>query len=280
MFIQGIGYAYHHYIEYDIHKEIYNFRSHIHHFIELTLVLEGELNVTVNGKVETAKNGQFIFILPFQKHEYSSNTQTHFVIYTFPVSLISDFIRNTSGMLGERTVFDSSPLTLELFKERLMYEPKLDIYNVRSCLYAMLGDFTSQVNMVEASLDNHVVNKLVYYVEKHFNEPLPLNEVARTIGYTPNYLSHCISKSLGLTYSAFLGSVRTEHAKYMLLESNQNILDVAHECGYPNVRSFQRNFKSLTGLSPAEFRNRGVRNTPSFDESEAPPNVIRKKSFL
>ena len=65
----------------DIHHQKYVCRKHIHHFAELVLVLDGKLTVTVNGKTETAEKNQFILLFPFQKHEYTSEEISYFLIF-------------------------------------------------------------------------------------------------------------------------------------------------------------------------------------------------------
>ena len=42
---------------YELHREIYNMDTHIHHFVEICVLIEGEMKITVNGMTETAKTG-------------------------------------------------------------------------------------------------------------------------------------------------------------------------------------------------------------------------------
>lgn len=255
MLIQGIEPSTRVNVRCDIHtnRRQYSVPKHVHHFAELVLILEGNLTVTVNEKKETAEKNQFILLFPFQKHEYESEQTSSFLICTFPLSLLSDFAVKASGNQGERLVFDASPMTIELFRKKIIDPEQISSYGVYCALYAMLEDFTSQVDLVKSNTDNSAMDKLVYYVNQNYKDPLPLHSVAQALGYTPNYLSHCMLKTLGMNYRTFLGSTRAEHAKLML-KTNQSVLEVALECGYPNVRSFQRHFKSLVGISPSDYR--------------------------
>ena len=99
---------------YQMHEEKYNFHMHIHQFVELTLVLDGELSVTVAGKQETATAGDFILIFPFQLHQYSSTRVNKFIIYTFSPSLISDYLTLTKGKIGDKSVFKADKSTFDL----------------------------------------------------------------------------------------------------------------------------------------------------------------------
>ena len=83
-------------------------------------------------------------------------------------------------------------------------------------------------------------------------------------------------KTLGMSYRAFLGSTRAEHARVMLIKTTQSVLEIALECGYPNVRSFQRHFKELSGLSPTEYRKEIAMARSSAVQITEYPCRIRK----
>ena len=51
-----------------------------------------------------------------------------------------------------------------------------------------------------------------------------------------------------------MNGIRIEHSKYMLTETALSVLEIALECGFGDIRSFQRNFKSMVGCSPLEYR--------------------------
>ena len=61
-------------------------------------------------------------------------------------------------------------------------------------------------------------------------------------------------KRLGISYTEYLNKYRINRALYML--SNQNhvqIQQIAEECGYDSLCSFNRNFKHFTGRTPREM---------------------------
>jgi AraC-like DNA-binding protein len=48
--------------------------------------------------------------------------------------------------------------------------------------------------------------------------------------------------------------MRIDQAKKLLLAENQSVTDICFDIGYDSLGSFSMKFRSLTGLSPAEFR--------------------------
>ena len=240
---------------YELHRENYNIDTHIHHFVEICVLIEGEMKITVNGITETAKTGQCVLLLPFQEHSYHSKTENVFAIYAFSPSIISEFMKKNEGMVGERAVFDASELTLEMLKKKLITDRDFSVYNIKGCLYLLLDDYTKQVSFVSGFTGGTVLNKLISYLSKNYNKPCPLPETARAIGYSPKYVSSCLQESFGINYCSLLNGIRVEHSKYALTETDTSVLEVSLECGFNDVRSFQRNFKKIVGTTPLEYRN-------------------------
>ena len=46
----------------------------------------------------------------------------------------------------------------------------------------------------------------------------------------------------------------------LLLETNKSITDIAFECGFNSVSSFNRSFKKVKGISPREFKNAMIKS--------------------
>lgn len=240
---------------YQLHEEKYNFHMHIHQFVELTLVLDGELSVTVgSGAPETARAGDFILIFPFQMHKYSSDRVNKFVIYTFSPSFISDYLTSAKGKIGERSVFKADSSTFGLFVSRFIDSSDYSIYSIRSCLYAMISDFSKQVALCDVRSDTGALEKMVAYMNMNYTSPISLETVAREIGYSANYLSHCIKKRFSFGFPTLLSCIRIEKAKTLLTETKKSSLEIAFECGFGSERNFNRQFKNITGLTAKGYK--------------------------
>lgn len=241
---------------YELHREIYNMTSHLHYFVEICVLLEGEMEITVNGRSEVAKSGQCIFIQPFQEHSYHSEIENVFAIYAFSSSFIAEFMSRTEGTIGEKAVFDLSELTLDILKERLISERDFSFYNIKACLYLMLTDYTKQVKFVSGGVSSNVFDNLVYYLNNNYDKPCSLYETANALGYTASHISKTIHALFNINYNTLLNGIRIEHTKKLLTETNQTVLAIALECGFNDARSLQRNFKKLMGITPMEYREK------------------------
>ncbi|MBQ8822103.1 MAG: helix-turn-helix domain-containing protein [Lachnospiraceae bacterium] len=79
-------------------------------------------------------------------------------------------------------------------------------------------------------------------------------ECARHLGISESYFQHIYTQLFGTSYQKDVISFRTEHAKNLLLTTNLSMEQVAELCGYNSPVHFYRQFKKLTGNTPASFR--------------------------
>lgn len=84
---------------------------------------------------------------------------------------------------------------------------------------------------------------------------LSLAAIAERLDAHPNYLSSCIHRDLGTTFSRYLESVRMEHARILLRDSSLAIHVIANRVGFRDARYFSVRFKNNTGMTPRAFRS-------------------------
>ena len=237
------------------HKENYNYRTHLHQFAELMLVLEGEIEVTTDSRTEIARAGQFILIFPLQSHSFRTPELSRVWNCVFTQSLVSDFFNLYNGRVGERAVFDGSEHSRECFTRLLVDGDDLRFFSVKSCLYAALADFVSQTAPTARTSDSRLSSKLIDWLGENAASPVTLADAASSLGYAENYLSHKITKLFGMSFRNLLGCLRAEKAKELLSTTDKTILQIAYECGFGSERSFSRSFERATGDTPSIYRH-------------------------
>ena len=237
------------------HKENYNYRTHLHQFAELMLVLEGEIEVTTDSRTEIARAGQFILIFPLQSHSFRTPELSRVWNCVFTQSLVSDFFNLYNGRVGERAVFDGSEHSRECFTRLLVDGDDLRFFSVKSCLYAALADFVSQTAPTARASDSRLSSKLIDWLGENAASPVTLADAASSLGYAENYLSHKITKLFGMSFRNLLGCLRAEKAKELLSTTDRTILQIAYECGFGSERSFSRSFERATGDTPGIYRH-------------------------
>ena len=68
------------------------------------------------------------------------------------------------------------------------------------------------------------------------------------------YLSDLLKKETGISAQEHIHNHIVYKAKYLLLNSNDSVSEIAFQLGYNYPQHFSKLFKSKTGLSPVNFR--------------------------
>ncbi len=72
----------------------------------------------------------------------------------------------------------------------------------------------------------------------------------------PNLFCYYFRKVTGKTFKRFILEKRLELAKFMLLNTEKRVSEIASKLGYSDTSNFTHFFKRLTGMSPAEYKKR------------------------
>lgn len=94
------------------------------------------------------------------------------------------------------------------------------------------------------------------YVDHNYFKNLTLEEVAPLFGYNNVYFGKVFSKEIGVSFNTYLNKKRIEEAKKLLAGSDIKIYDIAERVGYSDVDYFGRKFRSMEGVSPADYRKK------------------------
>lgn len=99
-----------------------------------------------------------------------------------------------------------------------------------------------------------VISRARSFILEHQTEELPLDRVAKAVHVSTYYFCKIFKKATGLNFTAYLGRLRVENAKNLLLNPNARITEVAFGTGFNSITHFNRTFKELVGQSPTEYR--------------------------
>ena len=141
-------------------------------------------------------------------------------------------------------------------KIRKEFKDSEDIYLLKSVFYRIAYLFSRNTGFSERSsksLENY--GKILDFISKNYTENITAIDVARELGYDHRYVTALIKKGLQTTFRASLNEYRISNAQYLLTTESKSISQIAHECGYESLCSFNRNFKEITGTTPMIFRN-------------------------
>ena len=89
----------------------------------------------------------------------------------------------------------------------------------------------------------------------YVDEELSREKLAAAVDLQPAQLSELLNTVMGVDYRQYINQYRVESAQQMLIrEPERTILSIGLAAGFNSKASFNRNFKAVTGQTPAEYR--------------------------
>lgn len=219
-----------------------------HSGYEFVYVYSGLVRLSVNGLDFDVNAGEAALIFPNVVHSWQTPQASDCNICVFSESYVPEFSKKHRVALPETPVF-ALPHGDEVI-ESLM-RAKND-YMLKGIFYCLLSMVIGVEDTREASVIA-VSDKVLKYIEQNYSRDITLSDVSAELNYQYNYLSSLINKIFKMSFSKLLNKYRIYTAQQMLRQQDDKITAVATRCGYSSLRSFNRNFKKVTGQTPSEY---------------------------
>lgn len=97
-------------------------------------------------------------------------------------------------------------------------------------------------------------NRIVIYINQHYDEKITLSHLAEKEHVNPNHLSHFLKKTTLGGYSSFLNYIRTYQSEWLLFISSANISDISYNAGFSDPKFYYKSFKTWYGHTPLQHR--------------------------
>ena len=236
------------------HRLLKNYPLHFHNFFELEYILSGEGTTYINNTPFKISAGSLIFITPtdFQSIEVTSPIEVinfnfasdwidKSIVHYCESATVLKNIRN-NNILSALNEFDSKLPHSELC--------------IRSYLNAILVEILRQNIQYSNDSQKEISHRIAHYIKMHHSEKITLESIAKTFGYSPNYISAVFSKSHNTTLKQFIITTRLEHSIKMLVSTNTSVTSICFECGFSSFPNFLRTFKTTYNMTPSEYRKK------------------------
>lgn len=234
--------------------------AHLHQQTELILVLEGEATAYADGAEYTLKKGDLFIVFPNQIHCYEVKTDTlrHIRVIFLP-DMCAEFSQVFKTYIPETAVIKNQ-LHLQPVMERIVSCKKSgDTYaltKTRGCLLIMLSDIIPSLSLCErVGVETDTVTQIINYCCQNHDTDITLSRVAQALHINKFYVSRLFSTRLKVGFREYINSIRITHACELLASNDASISEIAYAVGYNSIRTFNRAFGNVKGITPREYRN-------------------------
>jgi AraC-like DNA-binding protein len=238
----------------------------MHSGLELILVEQGEIQVSIGNITQILTQGDIGIAFPNQLHSYDSEGMhgiSKGTLILCPAEMSGDFLS---------TLLISHPVHPFIVKDQV----HTDIHYALNSLLQTRPDQPDNLPVIRAyiqlvlsrllpilelsknrdSQDTSLASQLVTFLSDHYTEQVSLDTLSKQFGISRYIISRFFSDKLHTSFSNYLNTLRIDYAKLLLQGSNLDILTISMMCGYENSRTFNREFKTICNCQPREYRSK------------------------
>jgi AraC-like DNA-binding protein len=97
--------------------------------------------------------------------------------------------------------------------------------------------------------------KIIQYIATHYSNPeLVIGDVQKGVGISSRKISGLLQARFAMSFTDYVNQIRIAEVKRLLKETKLPVSEIAYNAGFSNISHFNRVFKTITGVSPSQFR--------------------------
>ncbi|WP_309641406.1 AraC family transcriptional regulator [Flavobacterium sp.] len=229
-----------------------SFPFHSHPTFNITLILDHPFATKLADRLMHAPKGSLFISNPDEVHATLCETQLGNSFYTFYVApdVLKKLNNHKSVFFNDRTIYDA-----DLFEA--LYFVAQNFGNSDFLLEQKLMPLLKRLVFHHSTAMPHLDSETQLFrkfIEEETFEKFSLDQTALKFGLDKYKFLRLFKNETGLTPNNFIIQQRIEKSK-KLLQSQNDILDIALETGFYDATHFCKHFKKVTGISPGMFRN-------------------------
>ena len=249
----------------------YHIRRHIHPEYEIMIPQTGSYRSRLNGKMLEVRPGEFLLIQAGDDHEDLCEGDFRFSALRFLILDATGTDRTMpilkKELSPENRIF---PLREESTASALFRQAQsafregnpLRTQAVGPLTHAMFWELLALIppelfteEFREAFTKNELLTRLEQLFATRLNQPLTVDRIAALLGMSRRVLEYKLKRLGAPSPLRLFTRCRIQEAIQLLKYEGLNVSQTAERLGFANPFHFSRVFKSVTGRTPADFRN-------------------------
>lgn len=238
---------------FDEKSRIWNLKEHAHPYLELIYFLEGRASVAMGGNHLELAPFDLVVYPPGVVHRETLDLSSRQEIVCLWLELgggaslpFSFKLSDDDGELGW--------LCRRVHQNRLWKGARYQ--EIEDHLLRALLLFVEQRLSHSGASRNVALDRCRAYIDEHCAETLGVEKLAEVACVTSSYLTRLFKRYLGTTPMRYRNAVRIEKAKHLLLVRSASVEEIADVLGFEDSKYFSQLFKSLTSLTPSQYRRK------------------------
>ena len=135
------------------------------------------------------------------------------------------------------------------------YALLLEIYAIIGEHYLTTSASAAEMNTLHRQLSGaDAFNRALDHLNKNYMDDMTLDSLAAYAGFSRYTLSRMFRQYTGATFTQYLSRRRVEMAMELLSGTRMPVTQVALQCGFNSIATFNRVFREIKGCTPTQYR--------------------------
>lgn len=225
-------------------------------FVSVSWIEKGDLEISLYGKEYILHRNDVLIYLPGEeRHSRVLSNDCEYRWITFSGERAPGHILSYGY---DRIISNAGPCPVEIFQKIMEHISDADPFMQR-----MIISWVDQILAHAGGRYDNTIHSGRYakrakeIIFTQFSNPeININTIADMVGCSRARLSRLFRQEFNRTPGNYLSSTRIEQAGALLRGTDLPISEIAVRCGIPNLNTFCRFVKRISGFTPLEFRNR------------------------
>ncbi len=212
-------------------------------FYSITLVLDGDTSVAINGRLRKLERGLIICSIPGEVWSFEDNPQLDALNLVFEKEFLLSFFSDPH-FLDRFTYLQADRSSPFLMADDAAFE------RIHTLYQEMRREITDY-----AQKDQHILRAMLYETMMLLQR-VPMVD-AEQVCITPNYLNKIVRQSLGKSAKTYILDQILAEACRQLKYTTLPVADIAVQLHFDTATYFVRLFKKHMAMTPLEYRENG-----------------------
>lgn len=250
------------------------YAQHFHSAVEVIIPLQGEVQVTAEEQEYHVQANEVIIIPNGCSHDLrmEEGSERELVLYEMNgVFTLKEF--STFRQMMARPIYlkGDNPISAQVrelfFKIIRIHRSGNMMRNLHNYanlmeIYAIIGEeylkndaTPAEVNALQRQLSGEdAFNRALDYLNRNYMDDMTLDSLAAYAGFSRYTLSRMFRQHTGKTFTQYLSQRRVDMAMELLSSTRMPVTQVALQCGFNSIATFNRVFRDVKGCTPTQYR--------------------------
>ena len=245
-------------IEHSITGGLVSF-AHLHKELEIIYVRKGKAVAYADKNSYLLNAGDMFIAFPNQVHYYRTVIRGEFMVLIFSPDILYDVSSKISKSKPDINCFTSldDGNLKDIFDSIYSLDGEYKNIAISGYLNVVMSRILPKLRLQTVDTENNsAFFNVIDFCTRNFKDDITLDIVAEELHLSKYYISRLINNRLKQNFNEYINNLRISEACNLLRATDAKIADISEDVGFGTIRSFNRAFKLIMGISPAEYRSK------------------------